>query len=252
MRADELASVDAWRSEAEQTTVRELDGSERNSLATFKRGDNASLLTFACSFADFRALQRDENDVVAVTGNSMACYTALACGDALDLSDAINLVNSMGNLVHDQQTGGQIIFPLTDDEWQPDVEKRKTLDDEVARIRAHEDCELYQSIVLGGVAVLAGNDKAIELLQQDGPQGPGRFPMRLQNHGAYHSPMMQTISDQGRNILDLERFRAPRIPLIDGRGRIWRPNSVDAEAIWDYTLGMQAVETYDFSAAIRF
>ena len=125
------------------------------------RGDNASLLTFACSFADFRALQRDEIDIVAVTGNSMGWYTALACGDALDLSDAINLVNSMGNLVHDQQTGGQIIFPLTDAEWRPDLERRKSLDDAVARIREREDCELYQSIVLGGVAVLAGNDKAI-------------------------------------------------------------------------------------------
>ena len=248
---DLLASVDAWRAEAGQTTVSELDGAERYSLATFMRGDNASLLTFACSFADFRALQRDEIDIVAVTGNSMGWYTALACGEALDLADTINLVNSMGNLVHDQQTGGQILFPLTDDEWQPDLERRKSLDDAVARIRERDDCELYQSIVLGGVAVLAGNDKAVELLQQDGPQGPGRFPMRLQNHGAYHSPMMRSISDQGRNILRPERFRAPSVPLIDGRGRIWRPKAADAEAIWDYTLGTQVVETYDFAAAIR-
>ncbi|MCZ0955057.1 MAG: hypothetical protein OXJ56_21005, partial [Rhodospirillaceae bacterium] len=53
---DLIQQVDAWRAQAGQRTVSELDRAKRYSLATYSRGDNASLLTFACSLADFRSL----------------------------------------------------------------------------------------------------------------------------------------------------------------------------------------------------
>lgn len=40
------------------------------------------------------------------------------------------------------------------------------------------------------------------------------------------------------------------MPLIDGRGHIWHPLSTNVQALWDYTLGHQVTEHYDFTAAV--
>ncbi len=248
---DLLGRVDAWRARGGQRTVSELDAAERFSLATYSRGDNASLLTFACSLADFRSLDSDAIEVAAIAGNSLGWYTSLACAGVLDLDDAINLVNTMGNLTHKRRIGGQLVFPLTDEEWRPDAGRRERLDAAVADIRQRSGCELYTSVILGGIAVMAGTDAALDHLQREGPQGPGRFPMRLENHGAYHSPLMKGVRDAARELLNPGCFTSPSVPLIDGNGRIWRPGASSRRALRDYTLGTQIVETYDFSAAIR-
>ena len=44
--------------------------------------------------------------------------------------------------------------------------------------------------------------------------------------------------------------RQPALPLIDGRGAVWWPHATDTQALWDYTLGHQVTETYDFTRAI--
>ena len=152
-----LGRLDGWRARTGQPTVSELDGADRYSLATYSRGDNASLLTFACSLADFRSLDTDAIDVAAVTGNSMGWYTALACTGVLDIDDAINLVNSMGNLTHEHHVGGQIVFPLTDGEWRPDAGKTRALDTAMDAICARDGCELYQSVVPGRYQRPGGN-----------------------------------------------------------------------------------------------
>ena len=41
------------------------------------------------------------------------------------------------------------------------------------------------------------------------------------------------------------------MPLVDGRGHTWFPNSTSLNALWDYTLGHQVCETYDFTRAIQ-
>ena len=248
---DLIRRVDAFRAQAGQKTVSELDGAKRYSLATYSRGDNASLLTFACSLADFRSLDRDAIEVVAVTGNSLGWYTSLACAGVLGIDDAINLVNTMGNLTYRHSVGGQLVFPLTDEQWRPDALRRRALDAAVAAIRQRPGCELFPSVILGGVRVMAGTSAALDFLQRDGPQGPSRFPMRLENHGAYHSPLMQHVRDSASELLSAKRFRSPSVPLIDGRGCIWRPGAAPRQALRAYTLGAQIVEPYDFSAAIR-
>ena len=104
---------------------------------------------------------------------------------------------------------------------------------------------------LGGISVLAGTDTALDSLEQEGPQGPGRFPMRLDNHGAYHSPLMKDVRAKACALFGSNRFGSPSVPLIDGCGRIWRPGAASGRALRGYTLGTQITDTYDFSAAIR-
>jgi [acyl-carrier-protein] S-malonyltransferase len=75
--------------------------------------------------------------------------------------------------------------------------------------------------------------------------------MRLQNHAGFHTHLQRPISKLGFDALSEQLFVQPTIPLIDGRGAIWYPNSTDISALYNYTLGHQVVEPYDFTAAIR-
>ncbi len=45
-------------------------------------------------------------------------------------------------------------------------------------------------------------------------------------------------------------FGQPDLPLIDGRGKIWWPGASDVAALYDYTLGQQVTESYDFTRAV--
>ncbi|MBA3942915.1 MAG: acyl carrier protein, partial [Sphingopyxis sp.] len=87
-----MERFDALRRANGQPTLSELDGAERWSAAAHTRGDNAAGLIFAATLADFRAIK--DVEVVAVTGNSMGWYSALACAGALTAEDGFTLANT--------------------------------------------------------------------------------------------------------------------------------------------------------------
>lgn len=250
-RADFLDTADAYRLQQNQPAVRALDSEIAYSLSVHSRGDNASPLIFACSFLDFLAIAADAVDVVAVTGNSMGWYTALACGGALSGDRALQLVNTMGTYMQGALIGGQIVTTTLDEDWRPIPGRRQLLLELMASINGREGCTLAVSIELGGMIVFAGNEAGLKAFTAEAPAGPGRFPMGLQNHAGFHSVLQQPISDKAKATLPVEWFGMPQIPLIDGRGHIWRPYASDAGALWDYTLGHQVVETYDFTTAVQ-
>jgi [acyl-carrier-protein] S-malonyltransferase len=57
------------------------------------------------------------------------------------------------------------------------------------------------------------------------PPIAGRFPMRLANHGAFHTCLQEPVSARAESILPMSLFAQPETPLIDGRGEIWFPKS---------------------------
>ena len=158
-KADLIAGFDRLRAALGQETLSALDGAARYSVATHTRGDNASALIYACTLADFRALTGVE--VVAVTGNSMGWYSALACAGALSPDAGFEVVNTMGTLMQEHLIGGQLIYPFTDDEWADDPARKAELLALVADIDARADHVLGLSIDLGGMLVLAGNEAGL-------------------------------------------------------------------------------------------
>ncbi|MFQ5467810.1 MAG: hypothetical protein ACE5DS_06695 [Kiloniellaceae bacterium] len=246
-----IGAIDAYRKARGQITVSELDSAERYSRDRHTRGDNASPLIYACAYADYLSIDRDRYDIVAVTGNSMGWYIALACGQALTPEGALRVINTMGTLMQDSLIGGQLIYPLVDENWQPVPGRRVALTQAMADINALTGHELYVSIELGGMLVFAGNEPALVALESKLKPEQGRFPMRLKNHAAFHTPLQTPISARGKEALAPSLFCGPTVPMIDGRGHIWRPYSTNCERLWDYTLGTQVVETYDFTSAIR-
>ena len=245
-----LGQFDEIRRQAGQDTLSELDGAERFSMARHTRGDNASGLIFAASYGDFLSINRNEIEVVAVTGNSMGWYTALTCGGALTATDGFNVANTMGTLMQQALIGGQTIYPWIGDDWKPDFDRKAKLLQQVEAINAETDNELYLSIDLGGMLVLAGNTAGLEAFEQAVEPLQGRFPMRLGNHAAFHTPLQEPVALQGQQQLSRDPFGQPELPLVDGTGRIWWPGATDADALFDYTLGAQVTQTYDFTRAL--
>ncbi len=250
-RAGLIAMADAYRRGRGQPAISELDSSASYDLSTFSRGDNAATLIYVCSIADYLAIDRNAYDIVAVTGNSMGWYTALACGGALTLENALHVVNAMGTLTHDGLIGGQVIYSLVDEDWREIPGRAAWLREAMHRVNARADCEIHVSIKLGGMLVLAGNESGIAALTAEAPTGPKPHPIHLHNHAAFHSPLMRDVSAKARATLHPDLFRTPDVPLIDGRGNIWRRHSTDLRKLWDYTFGDQVTTPYDFTSALR-
>src|SRR5262249_31208636 len=59
------------------------------------------------------------------------------------------------------------------------------------------------------------------------------------------------VSARAKAKLPAEWFGAPAIPLVDGRGHIWRPHVKDSLRLWEYTLGTQVVDVYHFTRAVQ-
>ncbi len=248
---DFLAMADAYRRDQGQEAITALDGATSYSPATHGGGDNASPLIYACSFADFMAIDRDAFEIVAVTGNSLGWYSALACGGAATPSDALHIINTMGRLMHEEGPGGQLLYPLVDKNWQAIPGRRAELLELIAFFNSRKSHDLHCSIDLGGFLVFAGNETALTALMKILPKEQDRFPMVLAKHAAFHSPLMAPIARRARELLPPSLLRQPHLPLIDGRGAVWYPHGTDVDRLWHYTLGTQITETYDFSTAVQ-
>ena len=246
-----LGGLDHWLKERGEPSVSELDNAAKFSLKTHTPGEFASTLIYACSAADFMAIDRDRFEIVAVTGNSMGWYTALALAGAVRGEQALQLIHGMGSMMKKGVIGGQLIYPLVDSEWRRDPKQVAVVEKAIADVGRLPGAEVHASIHFGGYAILGGNELALGTLMKALPSvEDGKYPFILVNHAAFHTPLMQATSEQAYRDLGLELFERPDLPLVDGRGVIWQPYSTDLSELRDYTLGHQVVATYDFSRAL--
>ncbi len=252
-RAEELRA----RYELEPLLV--LDGAERFDPSRHLRPANASPLILLASLLDAEQVLADHR-VVAVAGNSLGWYTALAIGGALLFDDAFRLVQEIALLQElpaaEGGSGGQVIYPLIDAAWQPDPDLEAAVGAALHDGDGGDGAagEVYPSIDLGGYAVLAGDDAGVERLLRLLPPvrvGERLFPLRLALHGPYHTPLVEHVAVAARTALaDLE-WRSPTITLVDGRGARWTPWSTDPAALRDYTLGEQLTAPFDFASSVN-
>jgi len=214
---------------------------------------NASPLIFLTSLVDLAATPDGVEPVVAI-GNSMGWYTALTAVGALSLEDGYRLVQEMSLLQQEplpsDGPGGQVIYPLTGDDWRLDPELRARVDAALAQ----GDGDVHPSIDLGGYAVLAGSETGVARLMELLPPtrvGERLYPLRLALHGPYHTPLVTHVARAARERLGDLRWNAPEIALVDGRGTRWSPWSTDPAALRDYTLGEQVTTPFGFATSLR-
>lgn len=245
-----IQTFDQLRAGRGQPTISELDGAERFSPALHTRGDIASPLIFTASYADFLAIDRSRFDIAAVTGNSMGWYTTLAVAGAVSAEHGFRIIDAMGENSQAGEPGGQVLLTLVDEEWRELPGLRSQVVALVEAINSRPGHALYPSIDLGGMLVLAGDEQGLDALLKEAPPTPARDPLRLVNHGPFHTSLMQGSSERAFQ-LPAGWFAGPGVPMIDGRGHIWRPYASDPAALRSYTFATQILETYDFTRAVQ-
>jgi acyl transferase domain-containing protein len=237
----DLAAYDAVRADAGKPTLTSLDSAARFSPAVHLAGENAAPLIYAASMADMAAIDRDAVEIVAVTGNSMGWYTALAAAGALSVADGFRVADAMGVNSGRHGPGGQLVLSLVDDDWRAVPGLRNGV------LALADATGMAISIDLGGTLVLAGGEDAVKAFAARSPVPA----TRLAGHGPFHTPLMADSSLAAMASLPAGWFGNPQLPLIDGRGHIWRRWASDPAALWRYTFETQILAPYDFARAIE-
>ena len=246
VESDVLDWLDAFRNSLGRASIRDLDAALRVSAKKHVAGENASLLTFAATAADLECLDPDKTRVVAVAGNSMGWYSALYASGALELDEAARLIETMGAYQAGNVLGGQVLYPVCDEEWRPSGVGWEVVN------QALEHPEVHLSIKLGGSVVLAGEGEGLRTLMDLPPvkRGTRSYPLKLPLHSAFHSPVMRGTSERALGELADLALHSPGVPLVDGTGRVHQPWA-SADDLLSYTLVEQVLEPYDFTASVR-
>ena len=241
-----LAVLDRFRARLGRPAISELDRAPEYALPLHVAGEHASLLTFGATAVELAAIDRDKIDIAGVTGNSMGFYTALYASGALDQGGAARLVETLGHYQAGNVIGGQLLYPLVDDDWRPSATHRAAVDAALDHPGVHVSIRLGGTIVLGASAEgLAHARRVLPPIERGGM----RYPVELPLHSAFHTPLMAPTSERAlRDLADLP-IRPPAITLIGGDGVVHRPWASPA-ALLAYTLGPQIVEPFDFERAI--
>ncbi len=247
--------AESIRAELGLDSLLALDAADAFEPSVHLRPINASPLTFLASLLDAERAATDHR-IVAVIGNSLGWYTALTVADALDFDDGFRLVQGVALLQEDAVdagvSGGQLIYPRVDADWQPVADYADALDAALDG-DAGED-RAFTSVDLGAYVVLAGSDAGIARLLKVLPPvrvGERQYPLRLAYHGPYHTPLLASVAEEASALFAGLDWRAPRVTLIDGRGARFTPWATDPAELARYTLGEQIVSPYDFSAGAR-
>jgi len=244
-----VQEADELRRRSGLTPLTELDHEGSFEPAVHLGAMHASPMIWLTSLIEAREAM-ESGSCVAVLGNSLGWYTALAVAGVLSFEEGFELVQGMAELQEAASAGGQLLYPEVGDDWRPDPERIEG----VEAALAGADGQAFRSIRLGGVAVLAGTEQGVEhLLSALSPVqlGRTRYPLRLPGHGPFHTPLLEDVARQARERFADLHWQRPTHTLIDGRGHRHSPWSADPAALADYTLGAQVVDTFDFSCALR-
>ncbi|MBK6942048.1 MAG: ACP S-malonyltransferase [Planctomycetes bacterium] len=243
--------ADALRAEFGLALLTELDGAPSFKPALHLAPANVSALIYVATMQDAE-IATSTHRLVAVGGNSLGWYTALAVGGALSFDDGFRLVQTMAleqEAFQSSHGGGQILFPIVGDDWRVDATRVAA----VADVLERSNGELLRSIRLGGFEVLAGSDAGIAHGMAQLPPtkfGKNAFPLQLAQHGPYHTRFVFSVAAAAARRLEGLAFRAPRVTLVDGRGARFSPWDTDVDALRAYTLGTQVTTPFDFDASV--
>ena len=241
-RKDQISWMDKKRENKGLPSLSSLDSKPFQSKIHMA-GENASTLIFACSISDFSFIDQKKYEVVSIIGNSMGWYTTLVLGNVLSIKQGYELIHTMGSMMKTQIIGGQIIYPVVDDDWIGNKEEKTNIISQV------KSAGCYISIDLGGYVVIGGEQPSLDLLLKKLPKKE-HYPFQLPYHAAFHTPLLKSISEMAFNSISPKNFQKPSIPIIDGKGNIWSPYSTNVSSLFEYTLGDQVSDVFNFSKAM--
>ena len=217
--SNHIINFDKKRESENLTKISELDKNNFRSKIHMT-GENASPLIYACSVKDFMLIDKTKYDIVAICGNSMGWYIALALGGAITFDKGYDLIQAMGTLTQNHGSGGQIIYPIINDEWQIDIDKKDLVLKEI------ENTNSFISIYLGGYIVIGGDQNSLDRLLKKLPRND-KYPFQIPFHSAFHTSLLGGVVSIAQSSFNHNMFNRPSIPLVDGRGNICSPWSTN-------------------------
>jgi malonyl CoA-acyl carrier protein transacylase len=246
-RADEL------RAAAQLPPLTALDGAGGFDPRVHLRPSNAWPLIFLTSLLDAERIA-DDHEVVVVIASSTGWYTALAASGALGFDDAFRLVQEMGRAAEaplaDGVAAGELIYPLTDDAWRPDDDRRA----EVRAALSQANGSAGLAIDLGAFAVIGGTIEALDRIGSSLPPvavAERTYPLRLAGGDGWHTPLRREAADRAADSIGDLTWDRPNVTLVDDRGARFTPWSTDPADLAAQSLRGQAGSTYDFAAGLR-
>jgi len=195
---NQIAYMDDQRKLVGNSTLTELD-SKPFRAKIHMSGEHASPLIYACSLSDFLSIDQEKYEIVAITGNSMGWYSALALSGALTHENAYSLISTMGSMMKDGTIGGQIIYSVMDENWHVDESEKEEVLTKIKNVSA------YVSIYLGGYLVIGGEQSALDILLKKLP-AKDNYPFQLPFHAAFHTPLLESISKKACELLHQSIF----------------------------------------------
>ena len=230
----------------------ELDGADRFSVATHMRGDVAAPLIYTATVLDYLSIDREKyRRRRGPRQFDGLVQRACARRRGVGRGRLSHLRTRWGSTARRMGRAGRYCCRSSTRIGARFQGLRETLLALVADIASRPGHALALSIDLAGMLVLAGNEEGLTALLAETPPTPGRDPLRLAGHGPFHTPLMFGSSDKAMAELPHSLFHRPALPLIDGRGHIWRRHASDPAAIWDYTFGHQILAPYDFARSVQ-
>jgi len=240
--SNKIKYMDHERNNSGLPTLTEID-SQKFKASIHMKGEHASTLIYACSLVDYYSIDQSKYKIVAILGNSMGWYSTLSFSKSLHYQKAYGLIDVMGSMMKNKIIGGQIIYSIADDDWNINKDLMKQCLKEVEKVGAKI------SIYLGGYIVIGADQEALNTLLKRLPK-KDNYPFQLPYHAAFHTPLLQSISKEAKEIFSKDTFLKPQTPIIDGRGYIWSPWSTNETDLWNYTFDHQVSNTYDFTKSL--
>jgi [acyl-carrier-protein] S-malonyltransferase len=184
----------------------------------------------------------DELRPAFVAGHSLGEFTALTAAGALSFTDGVRLVRERGRLMQEagQRSPGAMAAVLGLDTAAVQALCREA-SDKTGQIVvvANDNCE--------GQLVISGNRQAIEAAVALANERGARMVIPLVVSVASHSPLMESITAEFRQVLDNTPFTMPAIPVI---GNIQAAPLESVEAI-RAELGAQLTSTVRWTESVQ-
>jgi len=189
-------------------------------LETLTKTDNVQPALLVTSIACLRAAEQSDMLLPSASfagGPSLAEYTAIAAAGMVSLGDAVRIVRERGRLMDEagkKRPGGLLAVIGLD---------KNIVDDICASTET-----VISNINAPGQIIISGTNGAIEKAYKLAEETNAYRLIRLKVSGAFHSPLMEPVVDEMREVISRYKFKPPAFPVI---GMAARMGLTDVEEI---------------------
>jgi [acyl-carrier-protein] S-malonyltransferase len=161
---------------------------------------------FACDLAAFEVLQAEGVRVDVAAGHSLGEYAALVASGAVDLEPGLSALatraEAMARASTDNQGAMTALIGMSLEEAR-----------EVCEVAGRGDVLAVANENAPKQTVLSGSVAAIERAEEVA-RSRGAKAVRLQVHGAFHSPLMASAVQPVREAISRIQFHRPQFPIV--------------------------------------